>query len=336
MNNIIKFGTGKHCINPKVPVSLAGYFNARMWNCILDDIFVSTVVIAQGDIFSAVISCDLITITNSLAENIYSKLSGFSKLDRHNTIIAATHSHTAPEIRNDKPGFSAEYLAYLEERIILSVKEALNNLKDGELVSAETEDSRFAFNRRYWMKDGKVVTNPGKLNPKIDHPEGPIDPNIPLLGIKHKGQLKILLANISNHSDTVEGHGVSSDWNCFLRRRIENKMGSNSMFILLISPAGNINHFDVSNDCNQSCYAEAERIGNGYADTIESAIDILTPLTDVKLKTVNQIVTTGPCCISETELAEACKTSDKYKDFDIVKSNHALNSEDLAKKGQPL
>ena len=54
MNNIIKFGTGRCCINPKVTVSLAGYFSARMWDKILDDIFVSTIVISQGGVFSAV------------------------------------------------------------------------------------------------------------------------------------------------------------------------------------------------------------------------------------------------------------------------------------------
>lgn len=331
MKNIIKFGVGRNCINPKVPVSLAGYFSARMWDEILDDIFVSTIVISQGDTLSAIISCDIVTIPHPVSESIYKKLSTFSKLDKHNTIITATHSHTAPEIRK-RPGFSAEYLEFFKNKIIASVKKALINLKDGELVSAKTEDSRFAFNRRYWMKDGTVVTNPGKLNPEIDCPEGPIDPEIPLLGIKHKGELKVLLANISNHTDTIEGCGVSSDWNCFLRRRLEDKMGTNSMFIPLISPAGNINHFDVSTDLNQSCYAEAERVGNGYADTIECALSTLNALSNVELTTANQTVISGPCDISEEEVKEARETSEKYKDFDVAKSNKALTSEDLARK----
>ena len=331
MKNMIKFGIGRTCINPQVPVSLAGYFSARMWDKILDDIFASTIVISQGETLSAVISCDIVTITHPVAESIYEKLSEFSRLDRHNTIITATHSHTAPEIR-DRPGFSPEYLEFFEKQIIASVKKALADLKDGELVSGKTEDSRFAFNRRYWMKDGSVVTNPGKLNPEIDRPEGPIDPEIPLLGIKYEGELKVLLANISNHSDTIEGCGVSSDWNCFLRRRLENKMGSDSMFVPLISPAGNINHFDVSTDMNQSCYAEAERIGNGYADTIEGALDTLKALSDIELTTANETVIAGPSDISEEEVKEAREISEKYKDFDVAKSKKALTSEDLAKK----
>ena len=332
MKNRIKFGIGRYCINPQVPVSLAGYFNIRMWDKVLDDIFVSTVVISHGDTICAIISCDIVTITHSIAERIYNKLSSFCKLNRNNVIITATHSHTAPEIRKTKPGFNPEYLFFFENKIIISVQKALENLKDGELIAAKAEDARFAFNRRYWMKDGTVVTNPGKLNLDIDCPEGPIDPEIPLLGIKHKGSLKVLLANISNHSDTIAGSGISSDWNCFLRRRLEMKMGIDSMFIPLISPSGNINHFDVSNASNQSCYAEAERVGNGYADTIEQALCRLKPLINVKLTTANQTVISGPCDISEEDLKEARQIIDKYRDLDIAKSQCSLTSEDLAKK----
>ena len=28
----IEYGTARRCINPQVPVSLAGYFNIRMWD----------------------------------------------------------------------------------------------------------------------------------------------------------------------------------------------------------------------------------------------------------------------------------------------------------------
>jgi hypothetical protein len=182
------------------------------------------------------------------------------------------------------------------------------------------------------MKDGTVVTNPGKLNPEIDRPEGPIDPEIPLLGIKQNGKLKVLLANISNHSDTIGGNGVSSDWNCFLRKRLEKKMGEGSMFIPLISPAGNINHFDVTTDADQTSYAEAERVGNGYADTVEKALESLKPLNSVNMQAVNQQVTVGPCDVTEEEVSEAKETIEKYKDQDISKSKRPLTSEDLAKK----
>ena len=46
------------------------------------------------------------------------------------------------------------------------------------------------------MKSGKVVTNPGKLNPDILRPEGDNDPEIPMLAIRSNGKLAVLIANI--------------------------------------------------------------------------------------------------------------------------------------------
>jgi hypothetical protein len=40
------------------------------------------------------------------------------------------------------------------------------------------ERTRLANNRRFWMRDGSVGWNPGKLNSQIVRPAGPIDPEV--------------------------------------------------------------------------------------------------------------------------------------------------------------
>ena len=47
----VKFGVGRRCTNPEVPISLAGYFNKRMWDHILDDIEVRAVAFKEGGEF---------------------------------------------------------------------------------------------------------------------------------------------------------------------------------------------------------------------------------------------------------------------------------------------
>ena len=99
---------------------------------------------------------------------------------------------------------------------------SLNALKDlqavDSMVQGETYDNRFIFNRRYWMKSGGVVTNPGKFNSDILRSEGTVDAEIPMFGVKRNGKLALLFANIVNHSDTIGGNNVSADWPGFARR----------------------------------------------------------------------------------------------------------------------
>ena len=328
----IEYGAARRCINPPMPISLAGYFNARMWDRVLDDLEVRAVVFKQNDVYAAILHLDLVTVPLYVYEMILDEVrkAGITKLDRKNLTVCAIHTHTGPEVRRDKPGFNPDYLPLLVKLAAEALREALDDLHEGELVHGMTSDHRFLFNRRYWMKNGRVMTNPGKLNPEIVRPEGEIDPEIPLLGIAREGRLKILFCNIVNHADTIGGTGVSADWNGFLRRQLERELGPGSMVCPLIGASGNINHFDVSSDRDQTCYAEAERIGTGYAETIRKALASLRPVADGVLKTVFGEATVKPREISAAEIAEARAVVEKYagEKFDGIAD---MTSEDLAK-----
>ena len=66
----IQYGVGRRCVNPQVPVSLAGYFNKRMWDHVLDDLEVRALVMKSGSTYAAIIHFDLITVSTALYENI--------------------------------------------------------------------------------------------------------------------------------------------------------------------------------------------------------------------------------------------------------------------------
>ena len=55
MDKNLFYGLGRRCINPQVPVSLAGYFNIRMLEKVADDIEVRTLVLKQGKKYSAIV-----------------------------------------------------------------------------------------------------------------------------------------------------------------------------------------------------------------------------------------------------------------------------------------
>ena len=332
MTEILYYGVGRRCISPEVPISLSGYFNARMWEDILDDIEVRALVFKQGGQYCAILQFDLLSVYHELLEAFYNEIADIKVLRRENMIITATHTHTAPETRTVKPGSHKDYVPFAARKGADALREALGNMQPGELYTGLTEDNRFSFNRRYWMKDGTVMTNPGKLNSEVDSPEGETDYEIPLIGIKQDGKLKVLLANIVNHSDTIDGCKVSADWPGFFIRQLQSELGGDSMVMPLIGASGNINHFDISTDRCQTSYHEAERIGCGYADTVKHALKDLRITEKFTLFTQSAEISCEPREISSAELAEAKAILEKYNNIPEPAAGVSLTSEDLARK----
>lgn len=330
----LQFGMGRRCINPNISISLSGYFNLRMWDQVLDDIEVRVLVLRSGDVWSALIQYDLVYASQDLIEALYAAVAdaGIAELTPENMLITATHSHTAPEIRMNKPTADTRYLRFVVDQTLAAVNDARGGMRPGTPACGMTREHRFLFNRRYWMKNGEVLTNPGKLNPEIDRPEGEIDPEIPLLALMQDGAIRVLLANIVNHSDTIGGTGVSADWPGFLRRSLEKQLGAGSMVIPVIGASGNINHFDVRTEMNQTCYAEAARIGAGYAAAILKALPALQPLPDGAMFTRAARVRISPRAIAPLELAEAQAVLVRYQGTPAVAPDVPLTSADLVKK----
>ena len=326
----IRFGTGRTCINPEMPISLAGYFNKRIWNTVLDDLEVHVLILQGEQEKFAIFHYDLLSISYPFYTDVLNAVREVApEFNENNVLICAIHTHTAPDINRDPA--SADYRKFVAGKTAEALKAALNNMEEGELFTAMARDARYQFNRRYWMKDCTVLTNPGKLNPDIDRPEGDIDPEIPMLAIKTSAGLKVLLASIVNHTDTIGGCGVSADWSGVVRRELEPEMAPGAMVITLIGTAGNINHFDVTTDMNQTNSNEPYRIGKGYAESIRKVWNDLAPVEGDGFRFASAEVESTPREIDAAELAEASEIMEKYADLDINACGD-LTSEDLVKK----
>lgn len=110
----IQFGIGRRCINPEVPVSLAGYFNRRMWDHVIDDIEVRALVLrdTKGH-YAAFVNFDMLFVTHDLAKAFWKKaaLCKIPHISEENAILSAIHTHTAPEIRTGGIGTNPAYFS---------------------------------------------------------------------------------------------------------------------------------------------------------------------------------------------------------------------------------
>ena len=68
---------------------------------------------------------------------------------------------------------------------------ALNDLAEAKMSYTRGRASDIAFIRRFRMKDGSVKTNPGFLNPDIDHPLGEPDKRVALAYFKRENAPEI-------------------------------------------------------------------------------------------------------------------------------------------------
>jgi hypothetical protein len=330
---MLQVGISKQIITPERGVSLAGYFNERPNTGVLDDLNVKVVLFKKDSVITGLVSFELVITNLRLVDNIKSKLKvkGYDFAD--DLIMAATHTHTGPDInlRDDSlcggNGLNERQFSSIEDKTVCAIEEAYANLQDSTIEAVKVNNNPCAFNRRYWMKDGTVQTNPGKLNPNIDRPEGPVDDEISLMAIKQDDRIAGMITNICNHNDTIGGNLVSADWPGRMEKAIQNQLGYDVPVLAMIGCSGNINHFDVTNDTDQACYVEACRIGKTYANIVVGMLDDLEAVEVDNIQVDSCDFEVPYQVISNERLAEAKATIERIGD---VSTDENLTSEGIA------
>ncbi|MBE6389062.1 MAG: hypothetical protein E7043_02690 [Lentisphaerae bacterium] len=327
---MLNIGYAQEIITPPVGVGLAGYMNKRPNVGMYDDLYVKTVVFDNGKCRSAVLSFDLISICNVILEPLKERMvEKFGEEFFNNTIICATHTHTGPEFRSGLDELAKFALDRMIDAALRALERAVMNLQPGEIEYGSVYNNPYGFVRRYWMKSGDIVTNPGWGNPDIDKPESDFDRTIGIIRIIQNGKTAALLCNIANHGDTIGGNLVSADWYGRFVQEIQHELKAGMPVLVLDDASGNINHFDFRQKVNQTNYDEAVRIGRGYAAIVLARLDKLTKLDTDEMTVKNSVVTIPHRKLTDAEVAEAEHTLATVPD---IPKEGDFESQDLANK----
>ena len=330
---MFKTGYAQEIITPPVGVGLAGYFNKRPNEGMYDDLYVKAVVMESKGKKFAFVTFDLCSISKALFEELEKRITErFGKEFHESTIISATHTHTGPELRGeiaDMDEITLYAFRQVADGAMRALERAYMNLLPAELEAGSICNNPYAFVRRYFMKSGIVITNPGWRNPEIDKPETDYDHIINILAVKQGGRIAALLCNIANHGDTVGGNIVSADWYGRFTQEIQHSLKESIPVLILDDASGDINHFDFRQKIQQTSFKEATRIGRGYAAIVLDALSTLTPLKEEDVVVKNTVVTIPHRVISDEELAEAKHLLDTVPD---IKKEGDFESQDLANK----
>ncbi len=209
----LRAGAAAVDITPKeFPLNMPGGFSANLATGAHDPLYARALVLDDGKTALALVVVDNLGLareTTDDAKAIASKRTGIP-MDR--MLIAATHTHSGPPSNagaSDPIGFA--YRKRLVEGIAESIIRAHEKLRPAAVGAAAHPLAGEAFNRRWFLKPGKMPLNPfGKLdevkmNPGTDlatleRPAGPTDPDVTILSVQDaKRKPLALLANYSLH-----------------------------------------------------------------------------------------------------------------------------------------
>jgi len=328
-------GCSKVIITPWRGLPLAGYFNPRPNAGVLDDLHVRCVLFRKGRTVCGVVTFDVCMISADFVDTVLARLKKAGFRHGNGLLLSATHAHTAPYVTTifGTPPDPA-YLRGLIDKTVEAVLTAERNLAPSTLRLGGVKDNPLAFNRRYWMKGGGVMTNPGVKNPGIVKPEGPVDREIGVLAVEQGGRVVAILANIVNHTDTVGESQVSADWPGRMERRVQTALGHDPLVMTLIGCSGNVNQFDVTSDEYQGyAYARAWELGQCYAERVVAQLKKLKPLEADKITLVNRKVAIPFRTITK-EMCEAAQSV--LSRVAVQASGSDLTSEGLATGEGPV
>ena len=327
---MLNIGLAREIITPPFGAGLIGYINFRPAEGVLDDLFVHAMVMEKNGKYTGFLVFDLLHLGNFMFDEIRIdlKAEGISWAD--DIIISATHTHTGFMSRGPSQRPEENY-AYREAvaAAVRAMKRAVRSMAPAELFYAEHEGNPYTFVRRYFMKNGAVVTNPTRCNPDIVGPETDFDRHIRVLAIKQRGRISALMVNIPNHCDTVGGNLVSADWPGRMEAEIQYHLKSDIPVFALTDASGNLNHFKVHEKIDQTNYDEACRIGRGYGQIVLGLLDRLEPVHEGEIEVShNNHVVIPNRTISDAEYEEAKKYLEDTKDVPATTGD--LTSEGLA------
>lgn len=331
---MLQAGFSREVITPARGVPLCGYFNPRPNTGALDDLFVKAIIFENGGETAGLVVFDLCFLSVTLIKKMKAGIKAAGLQFGDNLIFSATHTHTGP-YTDDFFGTKADnsYLKVVVEKAVTAVKQANANLAPAELLTGSVQNNPLAFNRRYWMKNGKVLTNPGKLNPEIVKVEGPVDTEIGVIAVRQDGRISAIISNIVNHTDSAGGDFVSADWPGRMEKALQHSFGYDVPVMTLIGCSGNINHLDVSNADEFYGYAETRRIGETYAAIINGMVKKLKKMPVKKLQISSSEVIVPFRVISGAEVKKAKAVLNRVS---RASSDGNMTSEGLASGDGPV
>jgi hypothetical protein len=265
-----------------------------------DPLFARALALDDGKTSVMLISCDVIGMADADVVTIKKAVADQVPVAETDILLFSTHTHTGPALLEAFETTRAEdYAVELPRRIVRAAETAWHDLAEASVSYAQKEVPGVAFERRYRMNDGSVMTNPGKINPDIVEPCRQITTLLTLIGFERDPtRLPIVVASFPCHADVVGGTEVSADYPGRLCDHLTHELPGHPETLFLRSPAGDINHLDVKSADAQGGYDYAKQMAKaitaralvawGERETLPGDLSLAVTQVPLERRTIEQ------------------------------------------------
>ena len=237
-------------ITPPLGHSMAGYYHDRKANDVLDDLYARALVLSDETTSATLVVCDLIGLKREMTERIRAQIAQYTGIPPTNTLICCTHTHTGPITSSwAEAGIHPDqsYLDVLACKVADAVQLASQRRQPAVLYAGRGHVQGIASNRRLWMRDGTLRTNPPTQSPDIVRPAGPIDPELGIWMVRDADGAPLAMVNTyALHPDQVSGTAFCADYGGVEARLLQQLLGQNCAVLCPNGTCGDINHLDFS------------------------------------------------------------------------------------------
>jgi hypothetical protein len=238
------------------PMNMLGGFSANMAEKAHDPFHARALVLDDGKTTLAMVVVDNLGAGPDVLNEAKALAASKTGMKPENMLISSTHTHSGPSL-NTRSEAAAAYYKQFVEGVAESIAQAHAALQPAAVGAAAHPLPDEVFNRRWYLKPGKMPLNPFgrldtvKMNPGtspdvIDRPAGPTDPDITILSVEDTKRKQVaLFANYSLHYVGGAPAGeMSADYFGEFARLMPSRLRGNGKMVAMMSngTSGDINN----------------------------------------------------------------------------------------------
>ena len=253
----IRAGAAAVDITPKeFPLNMPGGFSENMAESAHDPLHARAMVLDDGTTKLAMVVVDNLGAGPDVLDEAKAIAEKQTGIPASRMMVSSTHSHSAAPL-NTRSGPAAAYRKLFVQGVADSIIQAHAALRPAAVGAASHPLPDEVFNRRWYLKPGKMPLNPYgkmdkvKMNPGtspdvLDRPAGPTDPDITVISVQDAKRKQLaLFANYSLHYVGGMPPGqISADYFGEFARLMPSRLRGDGSFVAMLSngTSGDINN----------------------------------------------------------------------------------------------